>query len=74
MNERPRIAVIGVGAFGKNHVRVVSESERAQLTHVVDLNLKRAREHAETHHAVAASSVEEIIGQVDAAVIAAPTS
>src|SRR6185312_15397585 len=74
MNEKPRIAVIGAGAFGKNHVRVVSESPRAQLTHVVDPNLKRAREQAEAHHAAAASSVEEIIGQVDAAIVAAPTS
>ncbi|HVV44324.1 MAG TPA: Gfo/Idh/MocA family oxidoreductase [Bryobacteraceae bacterium] len=74
MNERPRIAVIGAGAFGKNHVRVVSESPRAHLTHVVDPNLKRAREQADTHHAAAASSVEEIIGHVDAAIVAAPTS
>lgn len=74
MNEKPRIAVIGAGAFGKNHVRVVSESPRAQLTHIVDPNLKRAREQAETHHAAAVSSVDEIIGKVDAAVVAAPTS
>ncbi len=74
MNAKPRIAVIGAGAFGKNHVRVVSESERAQLAWVVDPNLKRAREQADAHHAAAASSVEEIIGQVDAAVVAAPTS
>lgn len=69
-----RIAVIGAGAFGRNHVRVVSESPRAKLTHVVDPNLKRAQEHADTHQAAAASSVDEIIGQVDAAIIAAPTS
>jgi predicted dehydrogenase len=74
MNERPRIAVIGAGAFGKNHVRVVSENPRARLTHVVDSNLKRAREQAEMHHAAGASSLDEIIGHVDAAVVAAPTS
>jgi predicted dehydrogenase len=69
-----RIAVIGAGAFGKNHVRVAAENSRARLTHVVDPNLKRAREQAELHHAAAASSLDEIIGQVDAAIIAAPTS
>lgn len=69
-----RIAVIGAGAFGRNHVRVASESPRAELTHVVDLNLRRASEQAEPYQAVAVSSVDEIIGHVDAAIIAAPTS
>jgi predicted dehydrogenase len=69
-----RIAVIGAGAFGRNHVRVASENPRAELTYVVDLNLKRASEHAEPYQAVAVSSVDEIIGHVDAAIIAAPTS
>jgi predicted dehydrogenase len=41
---------------------------------VVDTNLKRAREQAETHQAAAATSLDEIIGQVDAAIVAAPTS
>lgn len=69
-----RVAVIGAGAFGKNHVRVVSENSRAKLTHVVDPDLKRAREQAEAHQSIAAASVEEIVGQVDAAIVAAPTS
>jgi predicted dehydrogenase len=69
-----RVAVVGAGMFGRNHVRVVAENPRARLTHVVDLNLTRAREHAATYDAEATSSVEEIIGQVDAAIIAAPTS
>jgi predicted dehydrogenase len=69
-----RVAAIGAGAFGKNHVRVVAENSRAKLTHVVDTNAKRARQMAEAHGAVAASSVEEVLGQVDAAVIAAPTT
>ena len=69
-----RIAVIGAGAFGRNHVRVVAENPRARLTHVVDTNLKRACEHAETYQATAAASINEIIGHVDAAIVAAPTS
>ncbi len=69
-----RVAVVGAGTFGRNHVRVAAENPRVRLTHVVDSNLARAREHAATYQATAASSVEEIIGQVDAAIIAAPTS
>jgi predicted dehydrogenase len=69
-----RIAVVGVGTFGRNHVRVVSENPRAQLTHVVDVNLARAAEHASLYNAVAGDSVEDIVGKVDAAIIAVPTS
>jgi predicted dehydrogenase len=74
MSGPPRIAVIGAGAFGRNHVRVVAENPRARLTHVVDSNLKRAKEQAELHQAKPAESLDEIIGQVDAAIVAAPTS
>lgn len=58
-----RTAVIGAGAFGKNHVRVVSENPRAELTCVVDKNPERA----------SVSDYRDVIGKVDAAVVAAPT-
>ncbi len=68
-----RVAVVGAGAFGKNHVRVVSESARARLTHVVDPNLALAREHADARGAEALTDHRGLNGQVDAAIIAAPT-
>src|SRR5438094_616939 len=69
-----RVAVIGAGAFGRNHVRVVSENSRARLTHVVDLNTRRANEHAAQYQVIGTGSLDDIIGKVDAAIIAAPTS
>ena len=68
-----KVAVVGAGAFGKNHVRVVSESSRAELAFVVDPNLALAREHAGPRGAQALESHRELVGRVDAAVIAAPT-
>ncbi len=68
-----RVAVIGAGAFGKNHVRVVSENPRAKLCYVVDANLERAREHAVPRGAEAVSDYREILGKVDCAIIAVPT-
>jgi predicted dehydrogenase len=68
-----RIAVIGAGSFGKNHVRVVSENPRAQLTHVIDANLDRAREQAAPHGAIASADYRDIIGHSDAAIVAVPT-
>jgi len=68
-----RLAVIGAGAFGRNHVRVVAENPRAELKYVVDANLARAREHAEPRGALACADYRDVIDNVDAAIIAVPT-
>jgi predicted dehydrogenase len=64
-----RIAVIGAGSFGKNHVRVVSQNPRAELKFVVDSDLTRA----ENHNARAMRHYRDLIGEVDAAIVAVPT-
>ena len=43
MSEKPiRVAVVGTGDFGRNHVRVWREIEGAELTGIVDSNAERA--------------------------------
>ena len=42
-----RVAVIGVGALGKHHARILAELPGAELVGVVDINDARAREIAE---------------------------
>jgi predicted dehydrogenase len=69
-----RLAVIGAGQFGRNHCRVVQESERAELVHIVDTDRTRAEEAAAAHGAVALTDVRELAGKVDAAIVAVPTS
>jgi predicted dehydrogenase len=66
-----RVAVIGAGSFGKNHVRVVRESARAELKFVVDADVARAREHA--GEAASTANYRDVLGQIDAAILAVPT-
>jgi predicted dehydrogenase len=66
-----RLAVIGAGSFGKNHVRVVRESTRAELKYVVDADVSRAQEQA--GEAKSATDYRDVVGQVDAAILAVPT-
>ena len=40
---KPRVAVAGAGAFGKNHLRVIHQSEHAELAGVYDLDPARPR-------------------------------
>ena len=59
-----RVAVIGAGSFGKNHVRVARESGRVEVKFVVDSDPARGD----------VTDYREIIGKVDAAILAVPTS
>jgi predicted dehydrogenase len=70
----PRLAVIGAGAFGQNHCRVVHESSRAQLAAIVDPDAARAHEAAARYQSVAFADARDLPGKIDAAIIAAPTT
>lgn len=74
------VAVVGVGAFGRNHARVyhqlAREGEPIRLVGVVDPNLSRAEQVAREFGCQAFASVEELIGsggRVQAASLAVPT-
>jgi len=68
-----KLAVIGAGQFGKNHCRVIHESERAQLVAVVDTDAARAGEMAAQYGAEAFTDFRQALGLVDAAVVAVPS-
>lgn len=73
MSEKVRIAVVGVGAFGKNHARVLSALDDADLVAVVDADRERAEAVANDYGCRALTDPSELPGQVDAAVVAVPT-
>ena len=64
---QPRVAVIGAGAFGQNHCRVVHESARATLAAIVDTDAARAHEAAARYQTVALTDARDLPGKVDAA-------
>jgi predicted dehydrogenase len=73
MDEAIKVAVVGVGQFGQNHVRVYGELPGAQLMGVYDTNAARAEEIAQTHGCRAFASLDEALGSVQAASVAVPT-
>jgi len=78
--EKLRVAVVGAGAFGRNHARVYHELSQSgypvELAAVVDPDVERGKAVAQPYQAPAFSSVEEMLGnaKVDAASVAAPTA
>jgi predicted dehydrogenase len=71
---RIRVAVVGAGQFGQNHVRVVGQSPRAELVAVVDSDEARAVEAAKNAQCLALRDARDLAGKVDAAIVAVPTS
>ena len=74
MSAKVRIAVVGAGVFGRHHLRILSQSPQAELIGVFDAASDRASAAAAEHKCRALSSLDELAGHVDAAVVAVPTS
>jgi predicted dehydrogenase len=72
MSGRIRLAVIGAGIMGTNHVRVAKSVPAFELVAVVDRDLERAQA-AAPPGVRAARDLAEVIDSIDAAVVAVPT-
>ncbi|HKY21953.1 MAG TPA: Gfo/Idh/MocA family oxidoreductase [Vicinamibacterales bacterium] len=68
-----RVAVIGVGALGQHHARILAALPDVDLAGIVDIDESRAREIAGLVNAPWVTSAAGIVGRVDAVTIAVPT-
>ena len=68
-----KVAVVGVGHLGQHHARLAAASPHAELVAVVDPGEPRGREIAAKHGTRWAASLAEILPEVDAVQVAAPT-
>jgi len=69
-----RVAVIGAGEFGRNHVRVWKELEGAELAGIVDSNPSRARQIGNEFGIPVLADVDALAaGRIDAVSLAVPT-
>src|SRR6267154_231747 len=77
-NQGPiRVAVVGVGSFGRNHARVYHELQKqgagVELAAVVDSDPTQAQAVASQFGCSALATVEDLFGRVEAASVAVPT-
>src|SRR5687767_10622094 len=68
-----RMAVIGVGALGRHHARILAALPDVELTAVVDTNRARASEVASATGTRPLFDAADLAGRVDAVTIAVPT-
>lgn len=70
-----RVGIIGVGAMGKNHVRVYSELHGVELVGVADVDFELARGVAKRYNTAPFPDYNELLKQgLDVVSIAVPTS
>jgi predicted dehydrogenase len=74
MSEQVRLAVVGAGSMGANHIRVAQQLPGVRLVAVVDQDLERARAVAGSANVEVVGTVAELTAEVDAAVVAVPTN
>jgi len=73
MNDKIKVAVIGVGYLGEHHARIYSSMNDVVLVGVVDANKSRADEIAAKYSTRAFYDYRELPGDVQAVSIAVPT-
>ncbi len=74
MTTRPvRVGVVGTGALGYHHVRLLRRLPGAQLEGIYDLNPARAAQVATELETLAHPSLETLLDRVEAVTVAVPT-
>ena len=69
-----RAGVVGAGRMGEYHIGVLSEMQRVDLTGVVDIDPQRQKVIQETYHIPTFPDCKDLLGQVDVAIVAVPTT
>ncbi|MGC1275039.1 MAG: Gfo/Idh/MocA family oxidoreductase [Planctomycetaceae bacterium] len=68
-----KLAVIGVGALGRHHARILASLPDVELVAVADPNAAQARQIAEQHGCDWTTDYASLLDRVDAVSVAAPT-
>ena len=71
--KKVRVGVVGAGAIGENHVRVLSAIDNAELSAVFESDPVRAAEIRDRYQVPVVDSLDALIAEVDAATVATPT-
>ena len=72
-SRKVRVAVVGLGEFGRNHARVYRELHGVELVGVYDRSPERAAAVAKEFQAPALVSLDDLPGRADAVSVAVPT-
>jgi predicted dehydrogenase len=71
--DRLRLAVVGVGALGRHHARILAANPNVELVAVADPSERQGRSVAESCHCEWTPDYRTLLGRIDAVSIVVPT-
>jgi len=71
--KQPRLAVVGTGALGRHHARILANLPGAELVAVAEIDPAAGRRVAQEAGTEWVTDYRDLIGRIDAAVVAVPT-
>ena len=69
-----RVALVGAGAFGRNHARLLAQMSGIEFVGIYDADPERGTAVAQEFGTKSVASLDEVIASCDAAVVATPTT
>lgn len=69
-----KISIIGLGAMGENHLRVLSEMKKAQIDYIYDKDQKKLNFFSKKYNVKKATNINQIKENSEAVIVATPTS
>jgi len=72
--DRPRIGVVGVGALGFHHARILSALDGVEMTGIHDIDARRAQEVGAELGVAVHGDLDGLLEATDALVVAVPTT
>ncbi len=72
--DRVRVGIIGVGYLGTQHARILSYLEEAELKGVADVDFQKAMQIGNRHGVAYHQNYEDMLDEIDAAVVSTPTT
>jgi len=72
--DKVRVGIIGVGYLGTQHARILSYLEEAELKGVADVDFQKAVQIGNRHGVNYYQNYEEMLDEIDAAIVSTPTS
>ncbi|MDQ7819517.1 MAG: Gfo/Idh/MocA family oxidoreductase [Armatimonadota bacterium] len=73
MSRRIRVAVVGLGQWGRHHARIYAGLPEAELAAVVDVNAGEMRAVAQRYRTAGYTDYRDVLGRVDAVSVVVPT-
>jgi predicted dehydrogenase len=73
VNRRIRVAVVGLGQWGRHHARIYASLPEVELAAVVDVNAAEMRAVAQRYRVPGHTDYRDVLGRVDAVSVVVPT-